>query len=305
MRNRGSFLTEQRLAESRGLDAMSTPQILAVINEQDARAVAAAAAAREEVARAVDLVVDAIRSGGRLIYVGAGTSGGLAVLDAAEVPVTYGTDPKQVQAIFAGGLNMQGQFADVSAEDSLEEGERVIDQREVDGRDVVMGIAAGGTTPFVHGALRAGWRRGAKTVFCCCVESFSGEPEADVKIRLLTGAEVVTGSTRLKAGTATKLVLNAITTTAMVRLGKVYDNLLVDGQADGCSKTWDRGARMVMALTGGEYEACLDVLRRAQGKVKHAILMHLHGIDFAQADQALAEHGGNLRAALVHRPAQS
>jgi N-acetylmuramic acid 6-phosphate etherase len=214
MKNRASLLTEQRLAASRGLDAMSTEQVLAIMNEQDAVAVAAVAAERAAVARAVDLVVEGLRAGGRLFYVGAGTSGGLAVLDAAEVPVTYGTDPDRVQAIFAGGLDMRGQFADVSAEDSFEAGEKVIEERGTDSNDVVMGIAAGGTTPFVHGALHAANRRGAKTVFLCCVQPFPGEPNVDVIIRPLTGPEVVTGSTRLKAGTATKLVLNAITTTS-------------------------------------------------------------------------------------------
>ena len=298
MKNRASLLTEQRLAASRGLDAMSTEQVLAIMNEQDAVAVAAVAAERAAVARAVDLVVEGLRAGGRLFYVGAGTSGGLAVLDAAEVPVTYGTDPDRVQAIFAGGLDMRGQFADVSAEDSFEAGEKVIEERGTDSNDVVMGIAAGGTTPFVHGALHAANRRGAKTVFLCCVQPLPGEPNVDVIIRPLTGPEVVTGSTRLKAGTATKLVLNAITTTAMVRLGKVYDNLLVDGQVSGCSKTWDRGVRMVIDVTGAEYDVAEPQLRRADGRVKHAILMQLRRLDAAEADLLLAEHGGNLRACI-------
>jgi N-acetylmuramic acid 6-phosphate etherase len=298
MKNRGSFLTEQRLPESAGLDAMSTEQVLRVLNEQDARAVAAVEAARPTIARAVDLVVEGLREGGRLIYVGAGTSGGLAVLDAAEVPVTYGCDPEQVQAIFAGGLNTNGQFADVAAEDSIEAGAAAIEERAVGASDIVMGIAAGGTTGFVHGALRAAQRRGAKSVFLCCVEPFPGEPEADVTIRLLTGPEVVTGSTRLKAGTATKLVLNAITTTAMVRLGKVYDNLLVEITALGCTKAWDRGARIVAAVTGIDYDAAVELTRRTNGRLKHAILMQLNGLDIAQADRLLAEHNGNLRAAM-------
>ena len=303
MKNREGLLTEHRLAASRGLDALSTEQVLAIMNEQDAVAVAAVAAERPAVTRAVDLVVDALRAGGRLFYVGAGTSGGLAVLDAAEVPVTYGTDPDRVQAIFAGGLDMHGQFADVSAEDSLEAGEKVIDERGAGSSDVVMGIAAGGTTPFVHGALHAARRRGAKTVFLCCVQPFAGEPTVDAIIRPLTGPEVVTGSTRLKAGTATKLVLNAITTTAMVRLGKVYDNLLVDGQVSGCSKTWDRGVRMVIAVTGAEYDQAEAQLRRADGRVKHAIVMQLRGVDATEADRLLVAGGGSLRACIEDLPA--
>lgn len=298
MKDRASLLTEQRLPQSSGLDAMSTQQILAIMDEQNQRAVAAVADARAAIACAVELVVEQIGAGGRLVYVGAGTSGGLAVLDAAEVPVTFGTERDIVQAVFAGGLDTAGQFADVSAEDSAAAGEAAIDERAVDSHDVVMGIAAGGTTPFVHGALAAARRRGSRTIFLCCVAPFAGEPQADVIIRLLTGPEVVTGSTRLKAGTATKLALNAITTTAMVRLGKVYDNLLVEMQAKGCAKIWDRGARIVAAISGADHARAVQLLEQADGSIRHAILMHMRGIDLHKASQLLSSHHGSLRAAL-------
>src|SRR5688500_13207856 len=176
MKNRASLLTEQRLAAAQGVGAMSKEQILAIINEQGGRPVGAVAEQRGAVARSVELVVEGLRNGGRLLYVGAGTSGGLAVLDAAEVPVTYGIDPDKVQAIFAGGLDMQGQFADVSAEDSFEAGEAVIDERRAGPNDVVMGIAAGGTTPFVHGALRGAKRRAAKRGVRVCRRAVRGRP---------------------------------------------------------------------------------------------------------------------------------
>ena len=176
------------------------------------------------------LVVAAMRRGGRLIYVGAGTSGRLGVLDAAECPPTFRTDPELVQGIIAGGQAAMFQ-AQEGAEDSAGGGAAAIDERAVGEADVVVGIAAGGTTPFVHGALRRAAERGAGTVFLSCVQPVENEPAVDVVIRPITGPEVVTGSTRLKAGTATKLVLNTISTLAMVQMGKVYENLMVDLRA--------------------------------------------------------------------------
>src|SRR3954470_7426776 len=211
MQDRAHLLTEQRLPASMALDVMSTEQAVALMNAQDAAAVAAVGAERANVARAVELVVAALTAGGRLIYVGAGTSGRLGVLDAAECPPTFRTDPEQVQGIIAGGE--QAMFrAQEGAEDRAEDGAAAVDAKNVGQSDIVCGIAAGGTTPYVHGALRRGAERGAKTVFIACVEPTPDEPPVDVAIRPLVGPEVVTGSTRLKAGTATKLVLNTLTT---------------------------------------------------------------------------------------------
>ncbi|HZN67635.1 MAG TPA: N-acetylmuramic acid 6-phosphate etherase, partial [Tepidisphaeraceae bacterium] len=227
MQDRSHLLTELRLPESMDLDAMGVEDAVALMNRQDAAAVAAVAAERDNVARAVRLVADALAGGGRLIYFGAGTSGRLGVLDAAECPPTFRTNPELVQGVIAGGEAAMFR-AQEGAEDKAEGGAAAVDAKNVGPRDVVMGIAAGGTTPFVHGALRRAAERGAKTVFLSCVQAVEGEPEVDVVIRPLTGPEVVTGSTRLKAGTATKLVLNTVSTLAMVQLGKVYGNLMVD-----------------------------------------------------------------------------
>src|SRR5438067_6525935 len=218
MIDRTNFLTEQRLPESMNLDAMSVEEAVAVMNAQDARAVQAVKEVRADVVKAIELVVAAFEKGGRLFYVGAGTSGRLGVLDAAECPPTFRTDPEMVQGIIAGGESAMFK-AKEGAEDSPEQGAAVVDEKRVGADDVVMGIAAGGTTPFVHGALRRAAGRGAKTIFLSCVQPVANEPKVDVVIRPLTGPEVVTGSTRLKAGTATKLVLNTITTLAFVQIG--------------------------------------------------------------------------------------
>jgi N-acetylmuramic acid 6-phosphate etherase len=182
------------------------------------------------------------------------------------------------------------------AEDSPEAGAKAVDDHEMNARDVALGIAAGGTTPFVHGVLRRARERGAKTVFLCCVEPFANEPPADVTIRPLTGPEVLSGSTRLKAGTATKLVLNQITTLSMVKLGKVYENLMVDLRATN-QKLWDRGARIVSLLTGLEREAAMQLLQQADGRVKVAVVMNRRGIGADEAITLIEKSGGLLRQA--------
>jgi N-acetylmuramic acid 6-phosphate etherase len=296
MQDRSNLLTEQRLPESMQLDSISVSDALAVMNAQDGRAVEAVRAVQAEVARAIDLVVHALRDGGRLFYVGAGTSGRLGVLDASECPPTFRTDPEMVQGIIAGGEHAMFRSQE-GVEDSPEAGTTAIAERDVNDRDVVIGIAAGGTTPFVHGALRAARERGAKTVFLSCVAKIENEPTVDVIIRPLTGPEVLTGSTRLKAGTATKLILNQITTIAMVQLGKCYENLMVDLRATN-SKLWDRGARIVSTITQLDRSAAMQLLKRADGHVKSAIVMHRRKVDLAEATRLLAAAQGNLRRAL-------
>ncbi len=298
MIDRSNFQTEQRLAESMNLDAMTTAQALEVMNEQDARAAQAVKAVSADVAQAIDLVVAAFESGHwhGFSMLGAGTSGRLGVLDASECPPTFRTDPEMVQGIIAGGPSAMFKAVE-GAEDSSEAGAAEMDARHITPSDVVMGIAAGGTTPFVHGALRGARDRGAKTIFLSCVAPFPGEPQADVTIRPIPGPEILTGSTRLKAGTATKLVLNQITTLAMVRLGKCYENLMVDLRATN-QKLWDRGARIVSMLTGLERAAAMDLLRRADGQVKLAVVMHKRGVDIEQAKNLLANAKGFLRAAI-------
>jgi N-acetylmuramic acid 6-phosphate etherase len=296
MKDRSQLLTEQRLPESMSLDAMDTLAAIELMNRADAAAVAAVAAERQAVARAIELVTTTLRAGGRLIYFGAGTSGRLGVLDAAECPPTFRCDPRQIRAVLAGGEGAMFKAVE-GAEDSEEGGERAVDEMEIGANDVAMGIAAGGTTPFVRGVLRRARSRGARTIFLCCVAQFPDEPAADVVIRPLTGPEVLTGSTRLKAGTATKLVLNQITTLSMVRLGKVHENLMVDLRATN-EKLWDRGARIVGILTGLDRERSLELLKQAGGQVKVAVVMGRRSMGAAEASEMLRRHGGILRAAL-------
>ena len=296
MLDRSKLLTECRLLESMELDRLGAVAAVELMNAADATAVEAVAAAAADVAAAVELAAAAFARGGRLIYVGAGTSGRLGVLDAAECPPTFSTDPSMVQGIIAGGDAAMFRAVE-KAEDQAPDGAAAIDARGVDDRDVVMGIAAGGTTPFVHGALARARELGARTVFLTCVEKFVGEPVVDVVIRALTGPEVLTGSTRLKAGTATKLVLNQITTIAMARLGKVYENLMVDLRLNN-AKLWDRGARIVAMLTGLDKESAMRHLVEADGSVKTAVVMHKKQIAKPEAENLLKRCDGNLRRAL-------
>ena len=296
MRDRSDLLTEQRLPESMGLDAMSVDEAVALMNAQDQKAIAAVAREQSQISAAVRLVSDALGRGGRLVYAGAGTSGRLGVLDAAECPPTFRTDPRIVQGLIAGGDAAMFR-AQEGAEDRAEDGAAAIDASSVGSGDVVLGIAAGGTTPFVHGTLRRARERGARTIFLTCVQPTAGEPEADLVIRPLVGPEVLTGSTRLKAGTATKLVLNTISTLAMVQLGKVYENLMVDLRATN-QKLWDRGARIVATLTGLDRDRAQELLRRADGHVKAAIVMEKRQVDLTTARGLLAKCGGRLREAL-------
>ncbi len=294
--DRSHLLTERRLEESANLDRLPVAEALAIFNEQDAIAVRAVASQQEQIARAIEIVSAALGAGGRLIYVGAGTSGRLGVLDAAECPPTFGTDSSLVQGIIAGGAGAVFKSVE-GAEDRAEDGAAAMDEAEVGKLDVVMGIAAGGTTPFVRGGLERAREVGAKTIFLCCVGQTPGEPAVDVVIRPLTGAEILTGSTRLKAGTATKLVLNRITTLAMVRLGKVYENLMVDLRATN-AKLRDRALRIVMMVTGRPREEAQELLRLADGEVKTAIVMARRKVCPDEAREILENVQGALRRAI-------
>jgi N-acetylmuramic acid 6-phosphate etherase len=296
MSNRAHLLTELRLPASLHLDAMSLSDALALMNQQDALAQQAVAAESANIAKAIDLVVAAFKINGRLFYIGAGTSGRLGVLDASECPPTFRTDPEMVQGIIAGGEAAMFR-AQEGAEDDPVAGAKAIDDKKVGPTDVVMGIAAGGTTPFVHGALRRAIELQAKTIFLSCVQPVPNEPPVDVVIRPLTGPEVLTGSTRLKAGTATKLVLNQITTIAMVQMGKCYENLMVDLKASN-QKLRDRAIRMVATITGLEKQSAAEMLDRAGGHVKVAVVMHHHRATVQRAIEILAKHQDHLRPAL-------
>ena len=292
MIDRSTFLTEQRLPLSYGLDRMSSADIVSLMNRQDRLAVEAVAAMRYEVATAVDLIVDKFQAAGRLIYVGAGSSGRLGVLDAAECPPTFRSDPEQVLGIIAGGEVAMFR-AQEGAEDSFDDGAKQIAARHITVNDIVCGIAAGGTTPFVHGALAEAKNRGAATLFVTCVAPFENEPQYDVTIRALVGPEVLTGSTRLKAGTATKLILNQLTTAAFVRIGKCYENLMIDMKASN-AKLRDRAARMLATACDLSIGDATALLAKANGHVKTAILMHRAACTAAEAEARLARACGRL-----------
>ncbi|MCY3548109.1 MAG: N-acetylmuramic acid 6-phosphate etherase [Gemmatimonadetes bacterium] len=279
-------LTEQRNPRSEAIDRRSSLEIVRIINEEDQSVAQAVRSEAAAIAEAVDLAVASFRRGGRLIYVGAGTSGRLGVLDATEMPPTYGTDPEMVQGVIAGGLEALVRSQE-GAEDHPVDGAAAMDEREVGPRDFVMGIATSGTTPYVHGALARARERGARTGFLLCTPPDRALRTAyDVVIAPLTGPEVVTGSTRMKAGTATKMVLNTLTTAAMIRIGKVDGNLMVDLQVT-CEKLRDRGERILMATLGLGRESATALLSRAGGHVKTALVMHRLGLERDEAKEAL------------------
>ncbi len=297
MEDRGHLTTEQRHPHSMSLDVLSTAEAFDLINSEDATIAAAIADARTDICHAVDLVVESFRAGGRLIYVGAGTSGRLGMLDAAECPPTFLTDPGMVRGIIAGGLEAMTRSIE-GAEDHPDGGATAVDQLDVGPKDVVFGIATGGTTPFVHGALRRARQLGAKTVFFACVPQAEVTDDADVSIRVVTGPEVLTGSTRMRAGTATKMVLNTVTTIAMVRIGKVYENLMVDVNTAANAKLVDRGVRMIGMITGESREVCRSLLDTSGGRVKTALVMHTRGVDRAAAEALLDTAGGHVATVL-------
>lgn len=289
-----SRLTERRNPSSSTIDTAAAVEIVDLIGGEDATVPGAVARARVEIARLIEFIETAFRAGGRLIYVGAGTSGRLGVLDAAECPPTFGTPPEMVVGVIAGGSPALLRSVE-GAEDDVNAAIAEMDSRRVNADDVVVGIAASGTTPFVRAALSRAQALGARTALVSC-----SEPPAvlrdtcDVCVTVLVGPEIVTGSTRMKAGTATKLVLNTLTTGAMIRVGKVYGNLMVDLRAWN-DKLVDRGQRIVMETTGLGREEARSVLAAADGKVKTAIVMARRGISRDEAEQLLAEHAGRLR----------
>jgi N-acetylmuramic acid 6-phosphate etherase len=284
-------LTEQRNPRSTRIDQLSSQEIVDLINAEDRMIAEAVGEERDEIAHAIDIVVDCFQRGGRLFYVGAGTSGRLGVLDASEMPPTYGTDPSLVQGLIAGGYDALVR-AKEGAEDHPEDGARDLEEREVGEKDFVLGIASSGTTPYVHGALARARELGARTGFLLCTYPSAELTEThDVVIAPLVGPEVITGSTRMKAGTATKMVLNTITTAAMVRSGKVYGNLMVDLQVT-CEKLRDRGERILIETIGVERAQATDLLERSGGHVKTAIVMGRLDVDADAARARLREEGG-------------
>lgn len=290
------LLTERPNEASAQLDAMRIEEILRLMNAEDAGVASAVAQVIPEIAAVVELAVIALRSGGRMFYIGAGTSGRLGVLDASECPPTFGVDRRIVQAVIAGGMKAVF-YAVEEAEDRAENGERDMRRKRIESRDLAIGISASGTTPYVIGALAAAKAAGAHTAMIACNRR-GAVPCADVLIAPLVGPEVLTGSTRLKAGTAQKMILNMISTASMVRLGKVYRNLMVDMRPSN-RKLYDRAARIVRMATGRGKDEVEAALVAAGGEMKTAIVMLETGIDAAEARHRLAESGGIVRQAVA------
>ena len=300
--DRGWLSTETLNPRSLELDRLDTREAVALFAREDRQAAEAVERAGPELARAVDLAARALASGGRLLYVGAGTSGRLALLDAVECPPTFRSDPSQVQAVLAGGPAALQRSVE-GAEDSAQAGAADLRALAPGARDLVIGITAGGTTPYVHAALAAAREGGAGAILLACVarRELPDPAYVDFSIRLETGPELVCGSTRLKAGTATKLALNTISTLAMVRLGKVHGNLMIDVNTSGNTKLVDRGERLVMRVVGVERAHAKALLREAAGEVKLASLMGLRGLTAEAARERLRAHDDVLRAALEAR----
>lgn len=295
-KRRHLLTTEKRNPASEQIDRLSTLGIVDVINAEDARVAGAVRSQREQIAAAIDVIVNRFGKGGRLFYVGAGTSGRLGVLDASECPPTFGVRSSMVQGIIAGGRGALVKSAE-GAEDIPQDGAEVIAKKGIRGDDVVVGLAACGITPYVLGALQRARRIGAATIFVTCAPEAVKNIPAEIVINPVVGPEVITGSTRMKAGTATKLVLNTLTTGAMIKLGKVYGNLMVDLKATN-EKLRDRSIRIVMDITHLSRPRARALLSRADGRVKPAIVMHYRKTNLKGAMQILADNNHFLRAAI-------
>ena len=287
-------LTERRNPRTTAIDVCSTLEIVELMNAEDRRVPEAVYSARHDIARLIDLVVEAFRAGGRLVYVGAGTSGRLGVIDAAECPPTFGSDSRMVVGVIAGG-SAALQRSQEGAEDDEPAGRRAIDDLDVARQDAVVGIAASGTTPFVGAAVGRAQAAGARTALVTCTAPPATLREScDVIVEVPVGPEILTGSTRLKAGTATKLVLNSITTGAMIRMGKAYGNLMVDLTASS-AKLRDRGERIVMETCGVDRATACTAVDAADGSVKLAIVMVRRAVTAEEGRRLLAEAGGVVR----------
>ena len=293
---RGHLLTEQANPLSSDLDALSTRDLVAVFVEEDRRPQEAVAAAAPALTAAIDAIAERLRTGGRLFYLGAGTSGRLGVLDAAECPPTFCSPPELVQGVLAGGAPALLRSSE-GLEDLFDAGRDDLIAREFQAGDALVGIAAGGTTPYVHGGLSHARSIGALAIAMACVPAEQVPMPCDIDIRLLTGPEVLTGSTRLKAGTATKMALNIMSTGVMVRLGKVYGNRMVDVAVTN-SKLEDRALRILSDLAGVERDQGRQLLQQSQGSVKLALLMARQGISASAARELLERSDGQLRSAL-------
>lgn len=287
--------TEQQNLASKYIDQMSTTEILVTMNNEDKTVPWAVKKAIPQIEKFVDAVVDSMKRGGHLFYIGAGTSGRLGVLDASEIPPTYSAPYDLVQGIMCGGLSALVTAVE-GAEDDYDAGYKVVDERGITEKDCLLGITTSGMASYVHAALKRAKEIGATTGLLVCNE-FEKTEDIDVLIKAVVGPEIVTGSTRMKAGTATKLILNMITTAAMIKLNKTYGNLMVDLMTTN-KKLWDRGARIIRHCTGVDYDFGMAKLRESGGSVKTALVMVLLDVDAEAARKRLAVHDGALRKVL-------
>lgn len=291
-----SLVTEQRNPHSMNIDNISVEEILTIINTEDQLVPKAVKEELPYIAKAVEIVTAALGSGGRLIYVGAGTSGRLGILDASECPPTFGSSPEDIQGIIAGGKEAVFRSQE-GAEDVASDGADALRARGLQANDVVCGIAASRRTPFVVGAMAEACKTGCKTLFITCNPRSTFDLDVDVAICVVVGPEVIMGSTRMKSGTAQKLVLNMITTASMIRLGKVYQNMMVDLQMTA-EKLTQRSRRTVMTVTGLNYEEATRALTAADGHVKTALVMILGDVSKEEALERLEKSNGFVRGAL-------
>ena len=291
------LITEQRNPNSMQLDSLSAQELVALINREDQQVALAVEKCLPQIASAVEKIVAAFERGGRLVYVGAGTSGRLGVLDASECPPTYGVKPEMVVGLIAGG-DYALRHPIEGAEDNVQQGQADLEEIDFSARDVLVGIAASGRTPYVLGALNYAKQLGATTVSIASNPKSKMAEVADIAIETVVGPEVLTGSSRMKSGTAQKLVLNMLTTASMVLIGKCYQNLMVDVQASN-EKLKARALKIVMEATECDNEAAANVLAKANGQVKLAILMQLSGLDALEAQSLLDKSNGKLRQALI------
>jgi N-acetylmuramic acid 6-phosphate etherase len=291
-----SLPTEKINPATLAIDKMPVGDIIDTIVNEDRKVVSAVQKEREKIAHGIEIVTQALRKGGRVIFVGAGTSGRLGVVEAAEMPPTFGTPPRLVQALMAGGQAAVFQ-AKEGVEDNYEEGGRSIGRLRLSSRDVVIGVSASGITPFVRGALTRGRKAGAKIIFVTCWPGSELGTFVDLLIAPAVGPEIIAGSTRLKAGTATKMVLNMLTTVAMIKWGKTYGNLMVDVQT-GSEKLKDRAKRILGVVTGLDPEQSEALLKRAKWNVKAAIVMEKAGLTLPQAIKRLRKADSSIREAI-------
>ena len=293
-RKTGHLLTEKINPRTTGLDACSTIGIVEMILREDKTITNAVEKEKDNISKAVELIVDRIRQGGRLVFTGAGTSGRLGVMEAAECPPTFGTDPSMIKAVIAGGERAIIRSVE-GAEDSREDAVKALKELGLSRRDVLVGIAASADTPFVESAISYAGKKGAGVVLVTC--NPSDNPLPDVTISLLVGPEVVVGSTRMKAGTATKMVLNMLTTASMVKLGKTYGNLMVDVQPKS-AKLRDRAKRIVMHIAEVDEKRAEEFLQKSGWDVKASIVMAKKNLSHKKAEELLTKNKGFLREAL-------